>query len=239
MTRLFWVRGARPETFTKSYRDIGRKLGLAGCDDLEAETSEPLCIWLSDSANGNWFMVIDNVEDEAVFSASSGSAFPTKPTFASRFHVYQRYLPQVQHGTILVTSRNRVAARDVVNEASGIVIVDRLPREDASDLLYRKLPSDISPEKDFVSLLNLLEDLPLAITQAAAYISRSARMTVSRYLALFQLDQMRYLESPQMTSERTLEARIKISLTPCSRHGTFLLTILKRKLRMQLRLYAS
>ena len=193
-TRIFWVRGARPDAFIKSYRDIARKLELPGCDEPDADGTEILSNWLCDPANGDWLMVLDNVDDETVFSSTGCSVHPDKPATTKEFHGLQRYLPQVSHGSILVTSRNRVAARDITNEADCIILVDRLPNEDAFSLLRKKLHSDKSPDDDFRDLLGLLENLPLAITQAAAYISKSSRMTVSRYLSLFRLDQMRYLE---------------------------------------------
>lgn len=52
-------------------------------------------------------------------------------------------------------------------------------------LLYNKLHNP--PDKDStIELLRALNYIPLAITQAAAYISRRARMTVKRYLDKFR-----------------------------------------------------
>lgn len=167
---------------------------MPGCNDPETDSSQIVSDWLCDPANGDWLIVLDNVDNETVFSSTGGSIRPDKPVISEEFHGLQRYLPQVSHGSILVTSRNRVAARDITNEDDCIILVDRLPDEDAFSLLRKKLPSDKSPDNDFKDLLGLLENLPLAITQAAAYISRSSRMTVSRYLSVFRLDQTRYLE---------------------------------------------
>ena len=74
--------------------------------------------------------------------------------------------------------------------------MERLPDTDAMSLLRKKLPKDQSPDKDAKELLVLLEKLPLAIMQAAAYISSrgSGWMNISGYLKLFRSDQVRYLE---------------------------------------------
>lgn len=49
--------------------------------------------------------------------------------------------------------------------------------------MRRRLPDDKSSENDITALVDTLERLPLAITQASAYISvRKTRMTIAKYL---------------------------------------------------------
>ena len=139
-------------------------------------------------------MVLDNVDDETVFSSAGCAIHAGDSTPRQIFHNLQRFLPQASHGSILVTSRNRVAARDITNEDDCIIHVDTFSDQDAMSLLRKKLPSDKSSEDDFRALLIELDNLPIAITQAAAYISKSSRMTVTRYLGLFTSDRYRYLE---------------------------------------------
>jgi hypothetical protein len=63
--------------------------------------------------------------------------------------------------------------------------------EDAEQLLFTKIPDEISSAVERVELVRELDYLPLAITQAAAYISaRVTRMTVPRYLALYRNDKV-------------------------------------------------
>jgi tetratricopeptide (TPR) repeat protein len=62
--------------------------------------------------------------------------------------------------------------------------------EDAEQLLSTKIPDGISSAPERAELVHELGYLPLAITQAAAYISaRVTRMTVPRYLALYRNDE--------------------------------------------------
>ena len=193
--QIFWVRGARHDAFLKSCRDISRKMKLSDCDNPDLSSGKILSDWLSDPANGEWLMVLDNVDDETTFTSVDRTNHPQDSSEPYEDHYLYEWLPQVPHGSILVTSRNRVAARDVVNEDDCIIPVDCLPETDAMYLLRRKLPRDKSPDEDARELLRLLEHLPLAITQAAAYISKgTGRMTISRYLGLFRSDQVRYLE---------------------------------------------
>lgn len=192
LTRIFWIRGARQDLFLKSYRDVARKLSLKGWDDPEIDVGELFQDWLCDTNNGSWLLVLDNVDDETVFLESN----------------LQKYLPQVSHGSLLVTSRNRAAARDLVNEDECLISVDRLSEADAISLLRKKLPRDKSPETDTLRLVRLLEYLPLAITQAAAYISKgSSARSISRYLTLLASDQVRLLEYTANDIRRDSEGR--------------------------------
>ena len=195
-TRIFWVRGARSDAFLKSYRSIARKLRIPRSDDPDIDSGELLSEWLCDPANGKWLMVLDNVDDETVFSTCYDMNDLDDQEMSFKTPHLLEYLPQVSHGSILVTSRNRLAARDITNEDDSIILVERLPDTDAMSLLRKKLPKDQSPDKDAKELLILLENLPLAITQAAAYISSRGPgwMTISGYLKLFRSDQVRYLE---------------------------------------------
>ena len=65
-----------------------------------------------------------------------------------------------------------------------------MEEEDAKTLLRKRLPDDKSSENDTIALVEILERIPLAITQAAAYIStRKTRMTIAKYLAHAQQDE--------------------------------------------------
>ena len=140
-------------------------------------------------------MVVDNVDDETLFSSSSRRELTPNSNASLEVHQLHRHLLQVSHGSILITSRNRVAARDITNGDDCIISVDRLLEPDALSPLRKKLPKDKSSEEDAKELVSLLGYLPLAITQAAAYISNGfGRKTISLYLNLFRSDQVRYLK---------------------------------------------
>ena len=94
------------------------------------------------------------------------------------------YLPQTSKGSILVTSRNRQAALRLTNRIEHVIDVLPMEEKDAKTLLRKRLPDDKSSEDDTIALIETLECIPLAITQAAAYISvRKTRMTIAKYLA--------------------------------------------------------
>ncbi len=84
------------------------------------------------------------------------------------------YVPQVSHGTILVTSRNRTAAFELVGDYENIIKLDPLDEDKSLDLMKAKLSVDAVMEEDAKNLLKALEYVPLAITQASAYIRENA-----------------------------------------------------------------
>ena len=140
-----------------------------------------VCDWLS--SDNTWLMVLDNADSKDVF-------FNQKPTAASQTPDSQpttvplvEYLPQTSHrGSILITSRNRDAAVRLTGSAANLIHVPHMSKEDAVALLCKKLPDDCSSDDEKIELTELLDSLPLAITQAASYISvKRTRMTIARY----------------------------------------------------------
>jgi tetratricopeptide (TPR) repeat protein len=92
------------------------------------------------------------------------------------------YLPQSPNGSILVTSRSQAVAHKLIGTHSNIIEVKPMDEDDALSLLDKKLCSSTA-RKGVVKLVHALDFMPLAITQAAAFIQqRGPRMSVSRYV---------------------------------------------------------
>lgn len=120
-------------------------------------------------------MVLDNADDDSIFF--KGNTSSERGPLVS-------FLPQVAHGSILITSRNGIAARNLVGSKGHMIAVQPMTEEDSLALLRARIPSLQSGE-DEKALVQVLEYIPLAITQAGSYIAnRSPRVTVSRYLQL-------------------------------------------------------
>jgi hypothetical protein len=95
------------------------------------------------------------------------------------------YLPQSQNGSILVTTRSREVALKLV-ERSDIIAVEPMDEAHALALFEKKMGKQ-GDNKDVVELATALEFMPLAIVQAAAYISqRAPRCSVQQYLEEFR-----------------------------------------------------
>lgn len=122
-------------------------------------------------------MVLDNVDHVDIFSLPRKRRLDNADTNVQMS--LATYLPQ-STGSILVTSRNRDAAAGLVgyNRIKEVLAMDE---GQGLQLLRNKLCQP-PLEESAASLLFALGHIPLAITQAAAYINRSARMSVTDYL---------------------------------------------------------
>lgn len=170
------------ERLNQAYRDIARRLNLTGWDDPKTNTLQVVSDWLINEDHPYWLIVLDNANDADMFfnPRKETSEGITINQYTSPLYMY---LPQTSKGSILVTSRNRQAAFRLTNRIEHVIDVLPMEEEDAKTLLRKRLPDDKSSEDDTAALVEALGRLPLAITQASAYISvRKTRMTIAKYL---------------------------------------------------------
>jgi tetratricopeptide (TPR) repeat protein len=140
--------------------------------------------WLSDRRNGPWLIILDNVDDDSVFF---GDDQDSTGTAADHDRPLESFLPQAAHGTILITSRNNVAATNLVGGHGDVVQVEPMGEDEALALLHTRVPFGESSREEAKALVHALERIPLAITHAAAYIkTRASTTTISTYLDLFR-----------------------------------------------------
>ncbi len=180
---IFWVHANNPEQFRQSYRNIAGLLQLPGFDDPKTDVLNLVHVWLSRELNGPWLMILDNMDDDGFVDARQG-ACETQYEFTVR-----KYLPQREGGSILITSRDRSAAFRLVDEAHHLLEVRAMTAEEASAILNKRLDNHLGSDEERSTLATTLERIPLALTQAAAYINRRPRMTIARYLDILNQDE--------------------------------------------------
>lgn len=127
-------------------------------------------------------MVLDNADDQEVFDhrsqGSAGNAEQSSPPLHS-------YLPQSSNGSILITTRDKRVGERLAFMKKAISVLS-FDEHMAKILLQSKLPQDIGwNEEDAANLVNSLDHLPLAITQAAAFIQEYC-ITIKDYLQMLQ-----------------------------------------------------
>ncbi|KAB8346328.1 hypothetical protein FH972_023372 [Carpinus fangiana] len=174
---IFWVNGSSPVRFLESYTTIALKLKLPGINDPKSDYLQIVFQWLLEESSGKWLIILDNA-DNIDFVRPSHST--KKETFD---FTMSRYLPQTQNGQILVTSRFREAAGHVAS-SDCIINLQAMSEYEARTLLDKKLHTEHGNDQDRITLLDELERIPLAITQAASYIDVRPEMTISKYLEL-------------------------------------------------------
>jgi hypothetical protein len=119
---------------------------------------------------------------------NSSEATSPKPEDTNRLALegnLGRYIPECSHGSILVTTRNKQTGVRLTR-GRGVIEVGQMDQAESRQLIHKRLEND-GLDPNHVSLLTArLENLPLALVQAAAFIQENS-LTVIRYLQL--LDQ--------------------------------------------------
>jgi tetratricopeptide (TPR) repeat protein len=185
-TWVFWVHASNAVRFEQAYRSIAATLQLPGWDDFKVDILRLVSGWLSNVDNGCWLMILDNADDIDVFRQTQEETSQSNETPQHRIPL-AGYIPQTSTGSVLITTRDRKAALWLSGGYENVIPVEAMDEDQAKQLLRTRIPPSLSTELDLEHLVRELEYLPLAITQAAAYISaRATRMTVSKYLTLFR-----------------------------------------------------
>ncbi|KAF2023428.1 TPR-like protein, partial [Setomelanomma holmii] len=186
-TWVFWVHASNAARFEQSYRDIADRVRIAGRRDPQANICKLVHDWLCDCKQ-RWLLVLDNVDDARFLLdvRSGGGGQATNARGAAR--PLREYLPHREHGSILITTRNKEATLELV-EQRNIVSVKPMDEAQALALFEKKLGGQGGRGEGggIAQLAAALEYMPLAVVQAAAYISRSAtRCSVAQYLDEFR-----------------------------------------------------
>ena len=170
-TSIFWVHGGSKARFAEGYRGIADRAQLFNSNSDEQDVLAMARGWLDNEANGEWLMIVDNADDAKVFFGAEGG-----PDMA-------QFLPKTGRGSIIFTSRSMDTAEKLVGGDNIYKVPTMLPTQ-ALDLLRNGLgeihPDEEAPSLELVHELGLI---PLAISQAAAYIRRrKPRISVLSYL---------------------------------------------------------
>src|SRR6266480_4972538 len=100
--------------------------------------------------------------------------------------------PSKQVWPIIFTTRNKKAGVKFAT-AGGVILLSKMDRVDAENLLKARLGEDILDQGNMTELLGLLEYLPLAISQAASYIAENS-ISISKYLQMYNQSEASRIE---------------------------------------------
>lgn len=167
----FWIHASNAARFEQAYRDIAVGVELPGRDDANADVLRLVYDWLSDEKNGRWLIILDNADDQEVFLCSDSDLRPTGQSGSAssrRKTPLVSFLSQTPNGRILVTSRNSLAAINLIGMQHKVIQVKPMNKEDVLALLRTRLPVNGSSESEARELVQTLDCIPLAVNQAAA-----------------------------------------------------------------------
>jgi tetratricopeptide (TPR) repeat protein len=178
-TWVFWVHAGTQARVEEGFRTIADTVKLPGRNQPKANIPQLVYSWLSNERNGRWIMMLDSADDRDVFyRATSSDVYNGRP--------FATYLPQSRNGSIIITTRNKDLALRLTGRRQNIIEVGPMAQTDALTLLEKKL--GLLPDTDVAAdLVRALDLVPLAISQAAAYIlKRAPRSSPEKYLAEFR-----------------------------------------------------
>ncbi|ETN44091.1 uncharacterized protein HMPREF1541_10956 [Cyphellophora europaea CBS 101466] len=174
---VFWVPAISHESFERAYREIGAAFCIPEITDENANIKQLVKEALSMDSRRDWLMIVDNTDDPSVLLRRLNCDLGDV-----RLH---DYLPRSTRGKILFTTRSRKMAGELTPGA--ILDLHDMSRAEARQLLARRItnPALLNDGKAVDELLSLLEYLPLAIVQAAAFMDTND-VSVSKYVSLLQ-----------------------------------------------------
>lgn len=169
---VFWIHAGSAARVEKAYTDIARKAHIPGWDSATSNKPQLVKDWLEGDQCGQWLMIIDNADDIDLLYGS------TEDRMA-------KYLPKSYNGSILLTSRDRKIGLKFTG-ASNVFSLEALSTTSSAELLEARLgESDASSADDRIKLAETLENIPLALVQASAYIS-SNMISIDEYMDLYR-----------------------------------------------------
>ena len=170
---IFWVPAVSAESFEQAYRDIATRCSIT-LNPKEEDPKDSVRRYLNGSLAGRWLLIVDNVDDEEILfekPSDSGNIID--------------YLPQMENGLILFTTRHREIAVSLARNK--VIEVREMDQEEAQTFLKKSLTRNelLQDHTAVTDFLEKLAFLPLAIAQAVAYLN-VMQISISEYLSLFQ-----------------------------------------------------
>jgi len=176
----------------QAYQDVAQALKLPGCNDSKIDPCELVFKWLNEDDSGDWLLILDNADDTDLFFRSDVSSTTETPTSRSLIDYLPRRLSPQR--LLIITTRNRHLGEELVK---GEICVEISPfsSQEARELLRSKLREDIDllDTSSLERLLDVLGHIPLAITQAAAFMNRNS-MSLQKYLAALEKDEQNLVD---------------------------------------------
>ncbi len=168
---VLWIPCQSYESVEQAYMEIAQLTGLALRH--AAAVKEQAKAYLSHERSGKWLLIFDNADDMEMWTKGT----ETGPALKS-------LLPQKETGHILFTTRNQRLA--VKLASSNVVQIADMDEDTAMQMLHQLLiRNELLKDKErTATLLKELCFLPLAISQAAAYINENDITMLRDYLSL-------------------------------------------------------
>ena len=157
--------------------------------DPDIDVCELVSDWLSEDDSGQWLMILDNADNPDLFFWPVDSEAPNQVSTTKKPLI--DYLPRTLNSkqSLVITSRNRQLGEDLSHGERCIEILPFALQEARALLQLRAgTIAESWSGSDSETLLEVLGCIPLAITQAAAFMRRNRR-SLQEYLKVFERDE--------------------------------------------------
>src|SRR5436305_7803113 len=131
--------------------------------------------------NGPWLMILGNVDQSELLFG------PSDKTLA-------KYIPDCSHGSILVTTRDLQVATKVTRTKRGLIQVPKMTDLEAKEFLTTIMDKELLDVVEIPKLAELMDYLPLALSQAGAFMQANTT-SIQRYLQIYAANDQDLLES--------------------------------------------
>ncbi|KAL2865008.1 putative kinesin light chain [Aspergillus lucknowensis] len=168
---IFWVPCTSYEAVEQACMAIAQIVGLEDVKPAEATTRVKTYFSQSDE---KWLLIFDNADDTDMWINGSDNTPPLKDLLTVN-----------NHGHVIFTTRNRELAVDLTSPC--VIQIRELDEKTGIEFLERSLlrTNLLHDQNTAIALLEQLTFLPLAISQAIAYINKKD-ITLSDYLILLE-----------------------------------------------------
>ena len=205
---LFWINGESDENINRSVAEILSLRNIpSSTNDSIDDTLNKFLTWLS-KKDLPWLLVMDNVDElQDAMCPASVKKICKGP--------WQRTVKSLKNGHILLTTRQNVkdAKAFLRYSTDDFLELSCFSVEDGALFLTKRTGlQGESLDPDAICLANELGALPLALEQAAAYISASPiPLSFTEYLEKYQAVKMRLLKQQPATA-LGIEAQHRLSV---------------------------
>ncbi|VBB78279.1 Putative Kinesin light chain [Podospora comata] len=203
---VFWVHADNETTFTQDYKVIAKRLGLAdGLDGPELL----MAVREQIEASPCWLLILDNADNLAVFGVGRTQSGRDQGQDTEEKQNLYDFVPRGPAGTVLWTSRDKRISGSLVGGRRAINVASMTEGE-AKILLETVMCREIDEEESHnaMALLAELDLLPLAVSQAAAYMGRTAT-PIGEYLSKLK----RRIKRWQLLSETEFDRHRKADVS--------------------------
>ncbi|MCJ1251391.1 hypothetical protein MMC30_008624 [Trapelia coarctata] len=199
---VFWIHASSPDQLRDSLEMIAAHCRLSQPEDPSATVLDRVRRWLLDENNGHWLMVVDSADHLDTFTKPLEGIQPDPLDSANNPLLsigLGSYLPAPAHGRILYTTNNKLLGETLAAQGN-VLEVNPMDKNDACALVRRllverelsyadeKVDREAWSDHDLEVLTQQLDFLPLALTQAVAFMRQNV-LSVKEYLQLISEDE--------------------------------------------------